>query len=693
MVSLMSFVLLFVTISAIPSRRPSMSTLTSYQVPEGQNILLQCSLYLSTSDKDSFTWFWTCADEDPTLNSTSSGDTSISIMTFRAERKFNKKFCYCRATSNSSGQTYDSTSTNLLITVYYAPLTKPILNISQIIKPAGDDITLQCSIDSLGNPQIIWSWKCGTQTINSRITYIGLTSEVVFEADPYLNGKSCYCEVYTPSHYQFRASSNAAEVSVLYYPSGYPQINSRTINVQEGSPVILGCSLSYLGNPPITWSWYCNDVAMLEGIRNHDKSTELSFIAKYTKDKVICYCRGKSNHTLMPESYDQKSLDCNIKINAINIGGPSLSVLQSSSVQEGRIITLQCTVHLSSNGAYQVTWLWTCADEDLTFNSTSSGDISTMTFKAERKFNKKFCYCRATSKLSEQMYNSTSTLQSIDVYYPPLTVPTLNVSKIIIPAGDDITLQCSIDSLGNPPISWSWICGTQTIYSRVTNIGLTSEAVFVATKDLNGRSCHCEAGATSQYEFKASSSVADVSVLYNPPGYPLISTKSMNVKVGSPVLLRCTLSSAGNPSVTWSWYCNDVMVLEGVKNSETSTELSFIATLKNDTVICYCRGKSSHTLMSESYDKKSSSCYIKITGPANTMLANQFQSEGISLTVFGATLASLIVALLFCTVIIVIQHRRIPKESSLITRFFVKLGLKYDFFFPHILLSFYQDFY
>lgn len=50
-----------------------------------------------------------------------------------------------------------------------------------------------------------------------------------------------------------------------------------------------------------------------------------------------------------------------------------------------------------------------------------------------------------------------------------------------------------------------------------------------------------------------------------------------SVSVGSPVVLRCSLSSAGNPPVTWSWFCNDVMVNKGVNQMGKSTELSFLA--------------------------------------------------------------------------------------------------------------------
>lgn len=86
-----------------------------------------------------------------------------------------------------------------------------------------------------------------------------------------------------------------------------------------------------------------------------------------------------------------------------------------------------------------------------------------------------------------------------------------------------------------------------------------------------------------------------------------------SVSVGSPVVLRCSLSSAGNPPVTWSWFCNDVMVNKGVNQMGKSTELSFLAEQNDDKKGCYCRAKNSLSVTGR-YDEKSSDSYIRIIG-------------------------------------------------------------------------------
>ena len=100
------------------------------------------------------------------------------------------------------------------------PLTQPKLNVSGLTLYQGEEATLGCSIDSLENPAITWSWTCGTQGVYKRLQRNGRTTNVVITAEPTLNGKSCYC---TASSYNgFLTVSKSALVTVycelyLYY--------------------------------------------------------------------------------------------------------------------------------------------------------------------------------------------------------------------------------------------------------------------------------------------------------------------------------------------------------------------------------------------------------------------------------------------------------------------------------------------
>jgi hypothetical protein len=62
--------------------------------------------------------------------------------------------------------------------------------------------------------------------------------------------------------------------------------------------------------------------------------------------------------------------------------------------------------------------------------------------------------------------------------------------------------------------------------------------------------------------------------------------------------------------------------------------------------------------------------------------SEESESTGISYAAFGATLVILLVIVVVCGVVIVIQHRRIPKELSLLSWFLVKIGSSFDFNVP-----------
>lgn len=359
-------------------------------------------------------------------------------------------------------------------------------------------------------------------------------------------------------------------------------------------------------------------------------------------------------------------------IHAIPRGSPSLSLLSSYSVNEGQTIALRCSVSQYSNPPDPITWYWLCDNYDLTANSTDDGgEISILRFTADRKYDKQSCYCRAVSRdVSNQTYDMTSSYRTIEVNFTPLSSPVLNISKVTLGPGEEAVLGCSIDSIGNPAISWSWKCGTQTMYTRVQKKGLTTAVVIPAEQRLDGLSCYCTAQASG---FQASSKPALVAIRYIPTDYPQISRNVISVSVGSPVVLRCSLSSAGNPPVTWSWFCNDVMVNKGVNQMGKSTELSFLAEQEDDKKRCHCRAKNSVSVARQ-YDEKSSDSYIRITGTPTVSSVSQSEKVGIPPVGFGVTLAFLLIVIVSCLVIVVIQHKRIPKESSLTSWFLVKIG-------------------
>lgn len=116
----------------------------------------------------------------------------------------------------------------------------------------------------------------------------------------------------------------------------------------------------------------------------------------------------------------------------------------------------------------------------------------------------------STSKYQKTVkYKYIKITQNIIIVDTPRSSPIINTSNIALVSGGEAVLSCSIDSIGNPAISWSWKCGTQSMYTRVQKRGRTTEVVIPAEQRLDGLSCYCTAQASG---FQASSKPALVSV-------------------------------------------------------------------------------------------------------------------------------------------------------------------------------------
>ncbi|XP_078327287.1 uncharacterized protein LOC111123183 isoform X1 [Crassostrea virginica] len=353
---------------------------------------------------------------------------------------------------------------------------------------------------------------------------------------------------------------------------------------------------------------------------------------------------------------------------------PNIYQITSRDVREGQNVKLSCTVSVTSSDPDPVTWSWTCGGKDMTVNSTTSGGASTLIFTTNRSHNEQFCYCNAKARNSlNETFDKDSIHKQIHVQYTPLTQPKLNVSGLTLYQGEEATLGCSIDSLGNPAITWSWTCGTQGVYKRLQRNGRTTNVVITAEPTLNGKSCYCT--ASSYNGFLTVSKSALVTVYYNPPDHPEINNVAIRTSVGSRIHLQCSLSSAGNPPITWFWYCNDVIVTKEVSNRGKTTVLSFVADSADHRKECYCQARGSQSVSGILYDKNSSISFISISGILHAEQTDK-ECNGISPGAIWATLSILLFALALCLVVIFVQHRRIPKESSLKTWFLLKIGKK-----------------
>lgn len=74
----------------------------------------------------------------------------------------------------------------------------------------------------------------------------------------------------------------------------------------------------------------------------------------------------------------------------------------------------------------------------------------------------------------------------------PSTDPVLGgLGSSSVDEGQQVTLQCSLGDLGNPPIMWSWICGGRNLTKNASYSELKSTLNFTADRQYNKKACQC----------------------------------------------------------------------------------------------------------------------------------------------------------------------------------------------------------
>ncbi|XP_056001713.1 vascular cell adhesion protein 1-like [Ostrea edulis] len=457
----------------------------------------------------------------------------------------------------------------------------------------GQSITLRCTLSTLGNPHITWSWVCGDDTLTTGVTNTGTQSVLTLTSNRRYNQRTCQCRATSPRpSLSYNRTSTTQTITVYYVPPAVPQLTAvGSTSVNEGQSITLRCTLSTLGNPPITWSWMCGDDTLTTGVTNTGTRSELTLTANRKYNQRTCQCRATSPRSSL--SYNRTSATQTITVYYTPPAAPELTADGSTSVDEGQSITLRC--NLSTLGNPPITWSWVCGDDTLTTGVTNKGTQSVMTLRANRKYNQRTCQCRATSPRSSLSYNRTSGTLTITVYYAPPASPKLTADgSTSVDEGQSITLRCNLSTLGNPSITWSWICGDDTLTTGVTNKGTQSVLTLTANRKYNQRTCQCRATSPRpSLSYSRTSGTQTVSVYYTPPAAPqLTDDGSTSVDEGQSITLRCTLSTLGNPPITWSWVCGDDPLTTGVTNTGTQSVLTLTANIKYNQRTCQCRATS-----------------------------------------------------------------------------------------------------
>lgn len=74
----------------------------------------------------------------------------------------------------------------------------------------------------------------------------------------------------------------------------------------------------------------------------------------------------------------------------------------------------------------------------------------------------------------------------------PSTAPNLTVlTSLFVNETNPVTFQCNLPTMGNPSISWSWVCGDDDLTVNATETGTQSTLSFTAKREYNQRTCQC----------------------------------------------------------------------------------------------------------------------------------------------------------------------------------------------------------
>ncbi|XP_056001629.1 hemicentin-2-like [Ostrea edulis] len=399
--------------------------------------------------------------------------------------------------------------------------------------------------------------------------------------------------IYCQRSFQGRDVSISTTIFVQVPVTSVTLSPSPSVEVIEGTSFTFSC-VSKAARPAANITWYRDDMVVSGSSSStstnnllYDVTSNLTSSYNRTDNGKRIYCTAVNINGDTPKQSSKPQLNVIYAPPA----APQLTAVGSTSVNEGQSITLRCT--LSTLGNPHITWSWVCGDDNLTTGVTNTGTQSVLTLTVNRKYNQRTCQCRATSPSLSLSYDRTSGTQTITVYYAPPAAPQLTaVGSMSVNEGQSITLRCTLSTLGNPSITWSWVCGDDTLTTGMTNTGTQSELTLTANRKYNQRTCQCKATSPS-LSYDRTSGTQTITVNYAPPAAPqLTAVGSTSVNEGQSITLRCTLSTLGNPHITWSWVCEDDTLTTGVTNTGTQSELTLTANRKYNQRTCQCRATS-----------------------------------------------------------------------------------------------------
>ncbi|XP_056001658.1 peroxidasin-like [Ostrea edulis] len=261
----------------------------------------------------------------------------------------------------------------------------------------------------------------------------------------------------------------------------------------------------------------------------------------------------------------------------VPVSSATLSPSSSVEVIEGTSFTFSC-VSKASRPAANITWYSDGVVVSGSSSSTSTNNLlydvtSNLTSSYQRTDNEKRIYCTAVNINGDTPIQSSQA--QLNVIYAPPAAPQLTTDgSTSVDEGQSITLRCTLSTLGNPHITWSWVCGDDTLTTGVTNTGTQSELTLTANRKYNQRTCQCRATSPrSSLLYNRTSGTRTIIVYYN----NVITSNLYDEYVTSEhgrLQIKCYVD--GNPlsSITWLFVQNNTVVKRDSDVSSSSLDIS-----------------------------------------------------------------------------------------------------------------------
>ncbi|XP_065070051.1 receptor-type tyrosine-protein phosphatase S-like isoform X2 [Rhopilema esculentum] len=488
--------------------KPSLNATASVNVTDSSRLLVRCSAVSHPPAQ----FYW---QSSAGIVLSSSAD-----LRFETINRNNSGGYFCVA-KNSFGTSFSNT-----VTVNVQYVDTPIFNTSSaVVITESQMLHVQCTVTS--NPAASLEWK----TLSG--TTISKTSLLSFDSIHRNNSGNYVC---TATNSVASKSSSTLEIVVQSIDS--PRFNTSNHNsLKEGDPFYAVCSTTAYPITDFRWETYSGTVV--------SNTPYLQFTSLKRNDSNTYVCIGSN------AAGTKRSINLTIDVRYIDM--PTFTGVKNVIINESSPLQVHCTT--KGNPAPDYEWV--------TASGTPVSSSAILNFASINRANASVYMC----KVSNNVGNRLSGNLTVIVHY--LDAPIVK-ARVTFRNGSASTIECSVEGLPKPAISWNK--GDALVSSQST---LTWNPILK-----NNAGTYFCLGAN---KLGTKQSQTAVTVEY-PPVVTVTSSHILPfVRIGTSLELVCVSDSVPPSNVTWKHKNN--LIVKGTNSARLNLSLQRDST-SNYTCLC-----------------------------------------------------------------------------------------------------------